>query len=175
MPNTINLQKYANLLVETLPAAIENEAERQKFLTVINRLMKKGEANLSPEETKILGLMTVLTADYEKRTFTIQPLAPHLVLQSLLEDNELRQKDLLPIFKTEAAISEILNGKRPISKSKAEELGAFFHVSYKLFFDLLPKELLPGARLVLVRKNCVNQLKAFTVIQYPSLIYAWLA
>lgn len=76
MSNTTNLQKYANLLVETLPVAIENEEERQKSLEVIDRLMKKGEANLSPEETKILGLMTVLAADYEKRTFTIQPLAP---------------------------------------------------------------------------------------------------
>ncbi len=134
MRNTINLQKYANLLVETLPAAIENEKERQKFSAVINRLMKKGEANLSPEETKILKLLTVLTADYEKRTFPTRPLEPHLVLQSLLEDNGLRQKDLLPIFKTEAAISEILNGKRPVSKNKAEELGEFFHVSDKLFF-----------------------------------------
>ncbi len=133
MSNTINLQKYANLLVETLPVAIENEEECQKSLAVIDRLMKKGEANLSPEETKILGLMTILAADYEKRTFKIQPLAPHLVLQSLLEDNNLRQKDLIPIFKTEAAISEILNGKRPISKNKAGELGEFFHVSEKLF------------------------------------------
>ncbi len=130
----ISLQKYANLLVETLPTAIENEDERQKFLTVIDRLMKRGEANLLPEEEKILKLLTVLTADYEKRTFQIEPLAPHFILQSLLEDNGLRQKDLLPIFKTEAAISEILNGKRSISKNKAEELGDFFHVSYKLFF-----------------------------------------
>lgn len=134
MQNTINLQKYANLLVETLPAAIENEEERQKSLAVIDRLMKKGEANLSPEEEKILGLLTVLMTDYEKRTFPTLQLAPHLVLQSLLEDNGLRQKDLVPIFKTEAAISEILNGKRPISKSKAEKLGEFFHVSAKLFF-----------------------------------------
>lgn len=134
MQDTISLQKYANLLVETLPVAIENEDERQKFLAVIDRLMKKGEANLSPEEMKILGLLTILMADYEKRAFPTEPLAPHLVLQSLLEDNGLRQKDLLPIFKTEAAISEILNGKRPISKNKAEELGKFFNVSYKLFF-----------------------------------------
>lgn len=134
MQTTINLEKYANLLIETLPAAIENEAERQKTLAVIDRLMKKGEANLSPEEIKILKLLTVLAADYEKRTFQMQPLAPHLVVQSLLEDNNLRQKDLLPIFKTEAAISEILNGKRPISKNKAVELGIFFSVSAKLFF-----------------------------------------
>lgn len=134
MQDTISLQKYANLLVETLPVAIENQAEHKKSLAVIDRLMKKGEANLSPEEKKILGLLTVLTADYEKRTFPTRPLAPHLVLQSLLEDNGLRQKDLLPIFKTEAAISEILSGKRPISKNKAEGLGEFFHVSDKLFF-----------------------------------------
>lgn len=134
MQDTLSLQKYANLLVETLPVAIENEMERQKFLAVIDRLMKKGETNLSPEEAKILGLLTVLATEYEKRVFPTRPLAPHLVLQSLLEDNGLRQKDLLPIFKTEAAISEILNGKRPISKKKVEELGRFFHVSDELFF-----------------------------------------
>ena len=133
MPDTINLQKYANLLIETLPVAVETEDSRQRFLATIDRLMSKGEANLSPEEIEILRLLSVLVADYEKRAFALRPLAPNVVIQSLLENNFMRQADLLPIFKTEAAISEILSGKRTISKAEAEELADFFDVSYKIF------------------------------------------
>ena len=133
MPDTINLRKYANLLIETLPVAVETEDSRQRFLTTIDRLMSKGEANLSREETEILRLLSVLVADYEKRVFALRPLAPNVVIQSLLEDNFMQQEDLLPIFETEAAISEILSGKRTISKAEAEKLADFFNVSYKIF------------------------------------------
>lgn len=133
MHDTINLQKYANLLVETLPIAVSDDDDHEKFRASISRLMHKGEKNLSPEETEILRLLAVLVADYEKRVFPFKRVAPHVVLSSLLEDNLMKSKDLLPIFKTEPAISEVLSGKRSISKMKAERLGELFSVSYKMF------------------------------------------
>lgn len=133
MLDAINLQKYANLLVETLPVAITNAGEHEKLKATIDRLMKKGEENLSPEETEILRLVSVLVADFEKRAFGYSQLAPHVILESLLEENFMKQKDLLPIFKTETAISEVMSGKRPISRTKAERLAELFHVSYKQF------------------------------------------
>ena len=129
----MNLQKYVNLLVETLPVAITNSDEHRKYTAIATNLMLKGEEKLSSEETAILRLLSVLIADYEKHAFPIESLAPNIFLQTLLEDNFMKNKELLPVFKTESAISEVLNGKRPISREKAKELASIFKVDYKMF------------------------------------------
>lgn len=127
-----NNEKYGQLLQDTLPATIETEADRQRFLPIINNLMRKGE-NLSPEEACLLRLLASLVATYEAKTFPTQPLAPEVLLKTLLEERELKQKDLLPIFGSEGVISDVLAGRRQIGKKKAQELGEYFSVSYKLF------------------------------------------
>jgi HTH-type transcriptional regulator/antitoxin HigA len=53
------------------------------------------------------------------------------VLQSL--NNELRQADLVKIFGSRGRVSEVINGKRAISKAQAKSLGEFFKVSPDLF------------------------------------------
>jgi HTH-type transcriptional regulator/antitoxin HigA len=129
---TYNQQLYGQLLSETLPATIESEADRQRVLPIINNLMRKGE-NLSPEEARLLRLLALLVAAYEAKAFPIDPLAPHVLLKTLLEERELRQKDLLPIFGSEGIISDVLAGRRAIGKKKAQELAEYFGVSYKIF------------------------------------------
>ena len=41
----------------------------------------------------------------------------------------------LTIFGSQGVASEVLNGKRGISKAQAKALGEFFKVSPRLFFD----------------------------------------
>ena len=45
---------------------IETEAENERMLKVIEKLMDKGE-NLSPEEEKLLKLLTRLVEGFEER------------------------------------------------------------------------------------------------------------
>jgi HTH-type transcriptional regulator/antitoxin HigA len=47
--------------------------------------------------------------------------------------NRLKQSDLLPVFGSKGRVSEVVNGKRDISKEQAKKLAAFFHVSAELF------------------------------------------
>ena len=125
-------ETYGQLLSETLPATIESEADRRRVMPIIENLMRKGE-NLSPEESRLLRLFASLVASYEARAFPIELLAPEVLLKTMLEERDLRQKDLLPIFGSEGVISDILAGRRGIGKKKALELAEFFDVSYKLF------------------------------------------
>lgn len=127
-----NEKKYGQLLSDTLPQVIESENDRQRVLPIIDSLMRKGE-NLSPEEAHLLRLLASLVAAYESKVFPIEPLEPHVLLKTLLEERELRQKDLQPIFGSEGVISDVLAGRRAIGKKKAQELAEFFSVSYKLF------------------------------------------
>ena len=42
-------------------------------------------------------------------------------------------KDVWPLFGSKGVASEVLNGKRSISKAQAKRLAVFFHVSADLF------------------------------------------
>ena len=54
-------------------------------------------------------------------------------LQFLMEQNDLRQADLVSIFGSRGRVSEVVNGKRAISKAQEKALGEFFKVSPELF------------------------------------------
>ena len=99
----------------------------------IGRLLKKGYDNLSIEERRLLALLSRLVEDYEGRTFPIPDSPPHRTLQFLMEQNDLRQADLAPVFGSRGRVSEVVNGKRAIYKAQAKALGEFFKISPELF------------------------------------------
>jgi HTH-type transcriptional regulator/antitoxin HigA len=55
------------------------------------------------------------------------------MLGYLMETSGRTTKDLLPIFATRGRISEVMNGKRSISKEQAKRLATFFKVTAGLF------------------------------------------
>ena len=58
---------------------------------------------------------------------------PLQILQYLMEQRDLRQADLLPIFGSRSVTSEVINGKREFSKAHIRRLADFFHVSPEVF------------------------------------------
>jgi len=129
----INTQKYGALLLDVLPSVIHTEEENERMLSRIAAFMKKGEENLSPEEQRLLELMSILVEQFEDRTYPFEKTAPHENLRFLLEESGKLQKDLLPIFGSKGIISEVLSGKRGITTRHARELAEFFNVSVELF------------------------------------------
>ncbi|WP_341527084.1 hypothetical protein [Nostoc sp. UHCC 0302] len=47
----------------------------------------------------------------------------------------LRQKDLVPILKTESIVSEVLSGQRKLTVNHIARLAEFFHISPAAFFE----------------------------------------
>lgn len=128
-----NARKYGRLLARTLPSVIETEEENERMLAEVDRLMSKGEENLTPEEDKLLALMARLIEEFEEKAYPVREAPPHRILKHLMEANDLKQSDLLPIFGSRGYTSDIVNGKRGISKSHAKALATFFHVPPDLF------------------------------------------
>ena len=52
---------------------------------------------------------------------------------SVLEQRRLKQADLVPLLGSRAQVSDLVNGKRGISKAQAKKLAEYFHVSAELF------------------------------------------
>jgi hypothetical protein len=59
--------KYDRLLREIQPRPPRNKAENQRLLAEIEKLMIKGEGNLTPAEISMLELLVTLVGEYENR------------------------------------------------------------------------------------------------------------
>ncbi len=123
---------YGDLLANVLPAVIETEMECRRVEKVVGDLLRKGD-HLSPEEDKLLDLLSDLIEDYEDRVYPIEDAPPFEMLKFLMRENDLKQTDLLHVFGSSGIASEVVNGKRSISKAQAKKLAEFFKVSVELF------------------------------------------
>jgi HTH-type transcriptional regulator / antitoxin HigA len=135
MKSTLDRKIYASLLSEVQPKVIESEEENEFFLAEVEKLMGLGE-DLTAEQLQLMQLLVSLIEQFEEQHYRLHPAMPHEVLHELVLQRGLKQKDLVPLFGSQGIASEVLNGKRSISKSQAKALGDFFHVSPALFLGL---------------------------------------
>lgn len=130
--STINQEKYGKLLARVRPTVIRNEDENNRVLALVEQLMAKGDS-LTPEEGELLRLLGKLIADFEEEFYHLDDARPHEVLQELMDARRLKRSDLSDLFGSKGRASEVINGKRAISKAQAKALAEFFHVSAELF------------------------------------------
>lgn len=125
-------QEYAQLLSTVKPKVIETEAENEFYLAEVSKLMQTGET-LSPAQERLLRLLVSLIENFEDQHYQLTSATPLEILTELISEKGLKQKDLLPVFGSQGIASEVLNGKRSISKAQAKALGEFLKVSPALF------------------------------------------
>ena len=128
----IDERKYARVLAKVLPRVINSDEEHERMLAEIEKLMDRGERR-TIEEDAALDLMVRLVQDYDREHHPLADPSPNEMLAYLMEKRGLRQVDLVPIIKSRGYVSDIVNGKRAISKAHARRLAEFFKVSADLF------------------------------------------
>ncbi len=135
MTANVDKTKYGLLLMKTLPSVISSEKELERLTEEVNRLMTKGikQGELNPEEERLLELLSVLIESYEDEHYPFPEVPPNEILKFLMEENDYKQKDIVHIFGSSGIASEVVNGKRSISKTQAKKLAEFFKVSVELF------------------------------------------
>jgi HTH-type transcriptional regulator/antitoxin HigA len=127
----IDLAEYGHLLSQAHPARIESEVENERVLALVLELTRK--TDLSAEEETLLELLLLLVEDFEERTYKLKESTPDQVLRELLRARGMAPKDLWDVFGSKGIVSEVLRGKRGISKEKAKVLSKMFHVPVDLF------------------------------------------
>jgi len=123
---------YAALLSETTPEVIRDEKQNQAYIRRLEELTSK--KSVTRAEEKLIDLLTVLVEDFEARHYPVPDASPIKIIRHLMEANGLRQKDLVDIFITESIASEVLSGKRELTREHIKRLSARFHVSPAVFF-----------------------------------------
>jgi HTH-type transcriptional regulator/antitoxin HigA len=130
---TVDRKKYVRLANRVVIKAIETQQEYDRMVDAVEHLMDKGEERLSPEESALLETMAILVQAYDDRHHPLPPIAPAKMLAYLMETSGRVTRDLLPVFGTRGRVSEILSGKRSISKEQAKKLASVFKVTADLF------------------------------------------
>lgn len=128
----INPQKYGRLLSKTLPTVIKTEEENDRAILIVEELLAKGD-KLTSEENALLELLGKLIADFEEKFYQPRDASPQEVLTEMMNARGLKQKDLAEVFGSKSRVSEVINGKRKITKIQAKALANFFKVSAELF------------------------------------------
>jgi HTH-type transcriptional regulator/antitoxin HigA len=130
---TVDPKKYARLANRIVVKAIETEEEYDHMIAAVEQLIDKGEDRLSPEESALLETMAILVQAYDDRHHPLPSVAPNEMLAYLMGTSGRTAKDLLPVLGTRGRVSEVLSGKRSISKEQARKLASVFKVTVDLF------------------------------------------
>lgn len=134
MTTGLNRKTYIELVEAFPPRPIKSEAEMLATQKVIDSLIDR--APLTLDEEDYLHVLGTLVYEYEQTLEPIPDIHGVELLKVLIEDNNLRQKDLVPIFKTESIVSDILNQKRKLTTRHIKELAIFFNVSPAAFLPV---------------------------------------
>ncbi|MEG5046821.1 transcriptional regulator [Microcoleus sp. B4-C1] len=131
-----NSSAYIELLKTFPPRPITAEEELMATQKAIDSLLDKGE--LTPDERDYLNVLGTLVYEYEQTLEPIPDIYGVELLKALIEEFDLRQKDLVPIFKTESIVSDILREKRQLTTEHIQKLAECFCVWPAVFFPLHP-------------------------------------
>jgi HTH-type transcriptional regulator/antitoxin HigA len=129
----VNDREYLKLLEQFPPRPIRSEEEYEATQRIIDMLFDKGE--LTPDEEDYLDLLGSLIYMYEDLHVEIPELRGIELIKTLLVEENLRQKDLVPIFKTESIVSAVLNGRRKLTVEHIRGLSKFFKLPPELFLE----------------------------------------
>jgi len=129
---TLTETAYGALLSQTRPRVIKTEAENERAIAELEALDTL-ERPLTSEEEALGELFTMLIVQFEDVHYPLGHASPLDALRDFMEVRNLRQRDLIPIFGASSVVSNVLNGKRSISKAHARKLAEFFHVPVSLF------------------------------------------
>jgi HTH-type transcriptional regulator/antitoxin HigA len=133
MSTTIEIKEsvYAKLLAKSLPRPIRTDAEHAHFVETLLALDERDE--LSPEEEALAEMLTLLIEDFEEKRYPLPRVSPNESLNALMEERGLKHKDIWPVLGNKGAATEVMSGRRSISKAQAKRLAEFFHVPIELF------------------------------------------
>ena len=127
------ITKRYRALCELVPLKpIIRKAEYEAAVGHLNRLLDAGGANQAHPLAGLVELLGEVIHSYEKRQTPMPDAEPGEVLRYLMDEHGLKQSDLSRIA-SQGTISEILSGRRGISKALAKKMAERFQVSATVF------------------------------------------
>jgi len=123
--------RYGELCAEAIPKVIADDREFDRMAKKLEDLAFRDKP--TAEETALVELLATLIQAYDERHHPLPQLPPHKMISFLMNQRHLRQADMLPVFGSRGAASDVLSGKREPSKAHIRRLSQFFQAPADLF------------------------------------------
>ena len=130
---TVDPQKYTRPANRVIVKVIGAEAEYDHMVAAVGRLMARGEDRLSVEESALLETMTILVQGYDDRQNPQPSVPPNEMIAYLMRSSRRTTGELLPVFGPRGRVSEVLSGKRSVSKEQARKLASLCKITVDRF------------------------------------------
>ena len=114
-----------------------SEKQYDAALAVVDRLAVRGESSLDRGEAAYLAALTQFVRDYEqdRHIISAEPMSPLEMLRHLMKQAGLSTADLGRIIGNRSLASQILLGKRSISKANIRKIADYFRIAPGLFLQ----------------------------------------
>jgi HTH-type transcriptional regulator / antitoxin HigA len=123
---------YGKLLRKALPRPIRSEKDNQRYLRVVEHLLDLGE-RITREQGELLDLLVMLIERFEAERYSLSAASPVEALRELMEARGMKLAGLAALIGSKGVASEILSGKRGLSKTNIKRLAEHFRVSPEVF------------------------------------------
>ncbi len=128
---TTVLADPARMIAKGAPHVIHNDVELEAYTNALFQLTAL--ENPSRSEVAAIELLTLLVERYEETHYPIPAADPVSVVRLLLEKQDLTQRDLVPEFGSESAVSMFLANQRKLTLEQVRKLSARFKLPADVF------------------------------------------
>lgn len=125
------LANPAEMIAHGAPRVIHNEEELEAYTEALFQLTAL--QNPSTAEAAAIELLTLLVESYERAQYPVPVADPVSVVQFLMQQQGLAQRDLVTEFGTESAVSMFLAGQRRLTIKQLQNLSLRFKLPADAF------------------------------------------
>jgi HTH-type transcriptional regulator / antitoxin HigA len=125
------LANPAEMLAQGGPRVIHNDEELAEYTEVLFNLTSIEEP--TRDQIEAINLLSLLVSSYEDEHYPLPKSTPERVVRYLMERQGLKQKDLIPEFGNESAVSMFLSGQRELTVKQIVGLSQRFRLSAEVF------------------------------------------
>ena len=128
---TTVLANPAEMIAHGAPHLIHNERELEAYTDALFELTVLKRPSASEKEA--IELLTLLIERYEQEHYQIPTADPVSLVRVLLANEGLNQRNLIPEFGSESAVSMFLAGRRKLNLAQVRRLSARFKLPADVF------------------------------------------
>jgi HTH-type transcriptional regulator/antitoxin HigA len=125
------LANPAEMIAHGAPRVIHNDAELEIYTDALFRLTALESP--SGSEVEAIELLTLLVERYEQEHYSIPKADPVSVVRFIIEQQNLSQRDLIPQFGSESAVSMFMTGQRNLTLEQVRKLSTRFKLPADVF------------------------------------------
>ena len=131
MPNPTDDETYLTMVRAFPLRRIRDDSGLDASIAVINSLLDR--PHLTVGEQEYLDALGKLVEAFETEHVQLPDVRGVDVLLHLMEENDLKQVDLVDVFGTKSIVSKVLSGKRRLTVGHVRELGSRFDLPADVF------------------------------------------